>query len=428
MKVPSVVLGVLVAAACGDQGVAVPDPPDPGDVGVMAADAEPLAPFDVLRDAGRGEHAAGAPAVRRALVAGADRLAALQADTIGDNARNGLVDSDPDDGGWDFIFPSTTMSHTATVSFPNLYGETALGAWAAVVGGRAGNRALSVALDAGLGMQANPDVDSPPDFAFGVLLADLADNPGFAEVARQHYDAKRAAFGGAAGLGGSIRDGRHNRKEDGLIPYDVGWLAVSAAALDVAFPGAGYDADAHTYAQIVVDDITAAAPFFDLDDPDEDSYVIGLAWAQIAAARVGAGDLFRDVRARLIDQQHPNGSWPTSGAKPADDLQSTAIAVETMALTDRTNRRARQAMRRGVRFLLDEQAANGGWPDAAGNELPLVDAEIMLGLMLARTPEGSGEAIGSVTRGGRDGLESGVAARGVAPGTVGSGPYAAPLP
>jgi hypothetical protein len=272
-----------------------------------------------------------------------------------------------------------------------------------------------VALDAGLGMQHNPDVDSPPDFAFGVLLAELADNPGFAEVARQHYDAKRAASGGATGLGTSIRDGRHARHEDGLIPYDVGWLAVSAAALDAAFPGAGYDADAHTYAQIVVDDLTAATPDFDIDDPTEDSYVIGLAWSQVAAARVGAGDLFRDVRARLLDQQHDNGSWPTSATNPGDDLQSTAIAVETIALSDRTNPRARQAMRRGARFLLGEQAASGGWPDVLGNELPLVDAEIMLGLMLARAPESL------------DGLDPGLVVRS-APGPTGSGPYAAPLP
>src|SRR5438093_180139 len=83
---------------------------------------------------------------------------------------------------------------------------------------------------------------SPRDFAFGVLLADLADNPGFAEIARQHYDARRATFGGATGFGTAIRDGRHARHEDGLIAYDVGWLSISAAALDAAFPGAGYGA------------------------------------------------------------------------------------------------------------------------------------------------------------------------------------------
>lgn len=414
MKLLSVVLGVMVSAACSGDPGADPGSAEPGSE-ESAATADPMSAFEVLRQAGHRDHGSGAQAVRRALAHGADRLAALQADTIGDNARNGLVDGDPDDGGWDFIFASTTASHTAAASPPNLYGETALGAWAAVQTGNAGNRALVTMLDAGVAMQRNPDVDSPPDFVFGVLLAELADNPGFAQVAREHYDARRALFGGAAGLGAFIRDARHAGKHDGLIAYDVGWLAISAAALDTAFPGAGYDADADTYAQIVVDDLTAATPDFDFKDPSEGDYVIGLAWSQVAAQRVGAGDLFRDVRAQLLDQQHSNGAWPTNTAQSGDDLQSTAIAVETLALTDRLNRRARQAARRGVRFLLDEQAASGGWPDAANKELPLVDAEIMLGLMLARTPEG------------RDGLSPDASARRKAP-VAEIGPRASPLP
>jgi hypothetical protein len=405
----------MVSTACSGDPGADPGSTDPGIEDTQTAAL--VSPFEVLRQAGHGDQGAGAPAVRRALGHGADRLAALQADTIGDNARNGLVDTDPDDGGWDFVFPSTTTSHTAAVSFPNLYGETALGLWAAVQSGGAGNRALLAAVDAGLGMQANPDIDSPPDFAFGVLLGELTENPGFAEIARAHYDAKRASQGGAAGLGAFIRDGRHARREDGLIAYDVGWLAISAAALDAAFPGNGYDVDSQTYSQIIVDDLIAATPDFDLDDPTEAFYVIGLAWSQVAAQRAGEGDLFRDVRSRLLDQQRGNGAWPTSATQSADDLQSTAIAVETLALTDRLNGRARQTLRRGVRFLLGEQAANGGWPDAAGNELPLVDAEVMLGLMLARTPEGE------------DGLvpaADAVARRADAP--VALGPRAAPLP
>ena len=409
MKFLGVVAGLLVSGACGGSG----DTDDGVAADLDSRDA--TSSFAMLRPGHGGrDHGSGPRAVRRAIGAAADRLAALQADTIGDNAHNGVVDADPDDGGWDFILPPTATEHTAAKSPTNLFGNIGLVAWAAVDTGSAGNRALVTALDAGLGMQRDPDIDSAPDFVFGVLLAELADNPGFAEIARQHYDAKRAAFGGATGLGTAIRDGRHARHEDGLIAYDVGWLSISAAALDAAFPGAGYGADAQIYSQIVVDDLTAATPDFDLADPTEDSYVIGLAWSQVAAARVGAVDLFRDVRARLLDQQHDNGAWPTNAMAPGDDIQSTAIAVETIALTDRANRRARQAMRRGVRFLLDGQAANGGWPDAVGNELPLVDGEILLGIMLARTAEG------------RDGLTPAAMAR-RAPSAA-SAPYATPLP
>ncbi|HET7504039.1 MAG TPA: hypothetical protein VFK02_23625 [Kofleriaceae bacterium] len=61
---------------------------------------------------------------------------------------------------------------------------------------------------------------------------------------------------------------------------------------------------------------------------------------------------------------------------------------ETLALTDHEARGARAAERRATRWLLGGQAASGGWVDDAGNELPLVDAEIALGLMLAQTEAG----------------------------------------
>src|SRR5205814_730322 len=162
-----------------------------------------------------------------------------------------------------------------------LFGNIGLAAWVAVETGSAGNRALVTALDAGLGMQRDPDVDSAPDFVFGVLIAELAENPGFADIARQHYDAKRAAAGSAAGLG--------------------------AAALDVAFPGVGSAQDADTYAQIVVDDLTAATPLFDFRDPGVGFYITGVAWSQIASAWLGQRDLFRQVRAQLLGEQHADG-------------------------------------------------------------------------------------------------------------------------
>ena len=84
-------------------------------------------------------------------------------------------------------------------------------------------------------------------------------------------------------------------------------------------------------------------------------------------------------------------------------------------LSGSTTHADREAMARGVRFLLDEQALDGGWPDADSFELPLVDAEIMLALMLARTPEGHPVPLpGSSARS--------------APRAAGSAPYATPLP
>jgi len=191
MKFLSVVVGVMFASACSG------DSSDTDEVvGVDSATSS----LETLRNhGGYGGHDGiklGSHAARLAITRGASRLASLQADTIGDNARNGLDDPDPDDGGWDFLLPSSATSHSAATSPPNIFGETGLGVWAAVDSRLAGTRALVAALDAGTGMQRNPDIDSAPDIVFGVLLAELADNPGFAGLARARYDAKRAANGG----------------------------------------------------------------------------------------------------------------------------------------------------------------------------------------------------------------------------------------
>lgn len=334
------------------------------------------------------DHGNGSPAVRGALSRGADRLASLQADTIGDNAHNGLNDNDPDDGGWDFTISASATSHTTSKSPTNLFGEIGMGEWAALDSGNAGNRALTTMLDAGTAMQHDPDIDSPPDFVFGVLLADLANNPGFAQIARQHYDAKLVAFGGAVGLGTAIQHARHAGHEDGVIAYDLGWLILSAAALETAFPNAGYAADADTYAGLVVDDLTAAAPLFNFHDTTEGSYIIGLAWSQIATARLGERALLGDLRTQLLGQQHANGAWSESSALPADDLQSTALALSALALTGRATAASQEAATRTANFLVSKQAASGGWPVSATLELPLVDAEVMLALMLSQTDAG----------------------------------------
>jgi hypothetical protein len=332
-----------------------------------------------------GDEDPGASAVQQALGAGGVRLAALQADITGDNAGNGLSDPDPDDGGWDFTIPANAKAHTAAASPTNLFGAIGLGAWAAVDSGSARSpRVFVAALDAETGIQRSADADSAPDFVFGVLLAALADNPAFAQVARKRYDAKLAAFGGAVGLGTAIRDARHAGHEDGLIAYDLGWLTLGAAALDSAFPHAGYDADSGTYAGIVVDDLTSATPRFDFHDPTEGFYVTGLAWSQVASDWQGASALFDQLRTQLLDQQHADGTWGTNAAEPDDDLQATAHALQTMALTDHATPRSQQAASRAASLLLRAQAASGGWPVAANLELPLIDADIMLGLLLTQ--------------------------------------------
>jgi hypothetical protein len=368
--------------------------PTPGPV------VEALAPLAL---GARKHQAATIPAaVRAQLRAAANRLSDLQADRIGDNAGNGLNDTDPDDGGWDWTLAADASSHSTGASADNIYGATALGAWAAVRAGVDAARFRTTLLDVGLGSQENAEIDSPPDIVYLTLLAELSDNPGFTELARARYDARVAAGGGAQAIAIANRDQRHAPGHDGLIPYDLAWRTLAAAALDAAYPGAGYAADADSYAGVAVDDLTSATPLFDLTDPQENFYTHGLAWSLVVLARTGsAPDVLREARRLLLEAQHADGAWAWNGTYPNDDVQATAYAVQALALAAGNGARVRHAVRRGAEWLGSSQQANGGWQSAPDLETPEVDGEAMLALYLAQlvagpdslAPEGAAGAV-----------------------------------
>ncbi|HEX3596737.1 MAG TPA: hypothetical protein VHU80_16615 [Polyangiaceae bacterium] len=323
--------------------------------------------------------------VRRSLGSAADRLSDLQADRIGDNAHNGLDDDDPDDGGWDFTLAATATSHSTVASPTNTYGATGLGSWAAVRASADTQRTRTTLLGVGLGAQEIVDVDSPNDFVFLPLLGELVDDAGFADLARARYDAKLGAQGGATVLAQKDRDARHAAGFDGLILYDLAWYTLGAAALDAAFPGSGYDADADAFAKVAAGALAGSPPLFDIDDATEQFYVQGLAWSLVVLAHTGSSrTLSSRIRAHLHDLQGSDGAWGFNAGTPVDDLQSTAHAVQALALTSSDTRQGRDEVSRGARWILSKQAANGGWEYTPGSESTLVDAESMLALYLSR--------------------------------------------
>lgn len=312
------------------------------------------------------------------LTKGQDRLCQLQADIIGDGAGNGLDDTDPDDAGWDFTLDTSATEHSASASPQNTYGSTAL---ALVVRGTRNQRALGCALDAALGMQARPEVDSPPDFVFWVVLGELFENPGFAELAAARYDAKVAAAGGVQALGESIQELRHDAGDDGLIPYDLAWLTFAALGLDMALPTAGYAADADVYAGLIVSDLDSDTPLFDRNDGSEAFYTDGLSWSLLALhATDRRPGLQRTLKNLLVSIQLPNGAFSYNQDFPEPDLQSTAGAVLAFKLTGTARRERRTA----IGYLVDQQTEDGGWDYAPGFEGTQANADVLFALGRAR--------------------------------------------
>jgi len=370
--------GVLACCAVlASGGCAVEDGAPETTSSVTQAAVRPSPAFNRLF----GSQRRGASQLAAELSLGHDRLCQLQADIVGDGAGNGLGDDDPDDGGWDFTVNSSATEHSTSASPSNTYGATAL---AFVVRGYerfARSKILGCALDAALGMQAEADVDSPPDFVFWVLMGELFENPGFGELAAARYDAKVSAAGGAQALGESIRDQRHTAGDDGLIAYDLAWLTLAALALDTALPAAGYAADAATYAQILTSDLTSATPLFDINDGSEAFYTDGLSWSLIALDAMGLLKSTRStLRDLLMSTQLESGAWGYNQDFPDPDLQSTAGALLALQLAGSTA--VRPARRAAIGYLLDQQTADGGWDYAPSVEATLANADVLLALGL----------------------------------------------
>lgn len=373
--------GGVLAGACSESG---------GSVAVEGESASAQG-FELLRRGGGAESSS--LALRASLHSLVSRLADLQADSLGDNARNGFIDSDPDDGGWDWLVAPTATSHSATLSPDNLYGSIALVPWAVLRSGSRSFRWHTAALDAALGIQNNPQVDSPPDFVYLVLLADSTDNAGFSQLAKARYDARLTAAGGARAFAERVRDQRHAQGNDGLIAYDLAWLTLGASALDTAFPDAGYGTDANAYAEVVVQDLTGSSPRFDVRDPTEAFYVQGLAWSLLALTRSGtAPELREQVSTQLLALQLASGAWGWNASYPGANLQASAQVIQALSLSlGRPS--ARRAERRAAHWLISQQAPNGGWLYTADQENPLLDAEIGLALFLAGTSAGTREGL-----------------------------------
>ncbi len=338
---------------------------------------------------------------------GAHRLCDLQADITSDNAHNGLIDDDPDDGGWDWTINASNQHHSASPSPTNIYGVTALGLLYTLksTGGPIGSnwshdfigidnngifpeisgsgntgRFLQACIDVHLGMVADPSIDSAPDYVFLVLFEQFGPAPSqtYADLAKARYDAKVATYGSAQLLGEFLRDFRGGLNQDGLIPYELDWHTQAALALDSAFPGQGYDLDATAYVQVMVDDINNASGYFDINNNKEYAYTIGLACGAAALSRTGLyPTLMDDMLTNLLTMQKTNGSFKYSSMYPTGNFQSTAYAVIALFLDGSPGYMT--AAQDASDWFAFKQAANGGWAKS-GEETPTVDGEILTAL------------------------------------------------
>lgn len=317
-----------------------------------------------------------------AIIKTADRLVALQADITEDNAGNGHPDSDPQDGGWNWIIADTATGYVGTgPSSENLYGVTALCILAAYTIDPKVSYRTSME-DAYTGMNARPGIDSGSDMPFLVELSKITGDPVYASLAKTRYDAKVTSYGDynsdsqvdAKDLAEKIRDVRHTQNWDGLIPWDIHLFIEAALALHQYFPGQGYDQDAIDMADVIYDDMTGFPGYFDPTDDTRNAYILGLVGGIEAFMKTGthtsSGVSAHSLKNTLLSYQAATGEWnePTDPTDYLTTVQTTAYAV--MALMEC---RKLGAARKGAEWLISEQNSNGGW--SGSDECPEIDSE-----------------------------------------------------
>lgn len=362
-----------MTGACGSAATEAPATPFATDEGRRLSAEELLSCF-------AGEWGASSPRFQ----ASGRRLCDLQADATEDNAGNGSDDADPDDGGWDWEVPTPATQHSSNPSPQNLYGVTAFGVLAADVGSN--ERCLAVAArDVFRGMKARAEVDSPPDFAYLVFFGARYLRLDAWGLARGRYEAKLAKYGGALGLGEHFRDARHAAGDDGLIPYDLGWMIISARALETIDGRGRYAEDARVWGAMVADAIRPGSGYFDIMNAHSPYYVQGLAWTALALSWSGTSTtVLPALLESLLALQQPDGSWRWNADESEGDLQTTAHVVQNLALTFPDRIEAVEAIQNGAAWFAGLQGSWGGWEYAPGVENPMIDGEATLALLLAR--------------------------------------------
>ena len=283
---------------------------------------------------------------------GAEYLRYMQADITEDNAGNGGIDSDTQDGGWDWN--PTIFEHSGSASALNVYGVSVLGLYNAYVAyeaihgsGSAPASWLTAMKDAADGIVARSDVKFAADFIFLVKYAALTSTPSYAAVAKAKYDAKVGSYASATAFAEYIRDARGISQgyPNGIIAWDIGAYVEAAAALHTVYSSDGYDADADAMAEVLWQDSFNDTPgLFDIDDdngfditdsnPNYWWYNLGISGLirAFVAADVHTSEL-PDLASRILASQYSFGAISDQfGANPDGFWSWQATAYCAMAL------------------------------------------------------------------------------------------------
>ncbi len=325
---------------------------------------------------------------------GTDRLIDLQADILADNAGNGAEGSetpdDPDDGGWDFTIALGEPSHSVGASPTNIYGACALGSALGFQRGTNQPRALLGLIDAYQGFVADPTINSGPDAAFLTQLWKITGDETYRDFARDNWYSALNDIGGdpfdPRATAEAIRDSRSGQGIPGIYPWDLSLFVISAIALEKAYRNNEFRPQAVAIANVISEDLVSANPLFDISDPTQNFYDIGLAGIVIALKGTGVLPSMADsTRDLILSRQNVDGSWGFSDNFPTASYQETAYSVVALFLY-RNHTPSRDARTAGSTFIATTQLPSGGWDlyMDGSTELTEANGECILAVSLVK--------------------------------------------
>lgn len=186
--------------------------------------------------------------------------------------------------------------------------------------------------------------------------------------------------GTATAMAEYLRDFRDVQGLPGMIAWDLEAAVKAALSLEDYYSGAGYGVQADDIVEVIYDSIYGSPQFFDINDPDEFCYVLGLAGALEAFTEAGVySDEASEIKGLLIGYQKSDGSWQESDSHPQYIVQPTAYAI--MALLAQGDVDAQISAALGVEWLIGNQESAGGWLED-NDEYPELNSEAAWALAL----------------------------------------------
>jgi hypothetical protein len=379
--------------------------------GPIASPYEAPQPLTVESNTAVGTKAFGDPTdFKASAIASADYIRYMQADVTDDNAGNDLVDTDPDDAGWDWS--TTAFSHSASASSLNLYGVTANGMLQTYQ--FAPDPALFIAMrDAADHMVvAGPaSIRSAADLVFLLQFATLPEvtNPSYyTDGARAMWEIRLTTHTTATAFAEGLREyrGASGSWANGIIPWDLAPYCEALMALDVIYPGNDYADDAAEIVEVLYADSYLGLPgYFEPHghskgyDPtytNRDYYLYPGGVTGLIRAFETTGMYAVEIpalEALLLECQYDDGAFCYQYGAPTDindrDWQTSAYAIWCLKDNLAPTATNLEAIYKGGAWLAETQDVSGGWVYDDGSHYPEIGGECAAAMAYAWLAAGS---------------------------------------